>query len=464
MRALLPRFIRCVVSAGLIVAAGLASASVATAADELGNAPSPMPMAPGGPPASLWLPGVPVPGVLVPGLAPGVIIDPATVLPGAEPGMVVPQMKRPDGTVGPGIVSPEGTLAPVVVGPDGKPVPGMMGPDGKLVPGVVGPDGKLVPGVVGPDGKLVPGVKGPDGKLRPAELPPAKPAKPLGPDPNAPGQTVPGQTVPGQKVPGQTTPGQNASPPSTAPALKPGSGVQSVTPVVPVRPMQPAQPGQTAQVPQVLSPADFLLREKDLVPKSDSETPSRLQAQAESAVPAKPAPKTAPVTSPEPVKGPLPKADPQATPKAAPNKSDPGKTDPTPDPKADPNEKGQALKVPEEAKKTRDVAFLEGCWKGYRPEYQSKRMVTERFCFDDKGVGKRTILDPGHAGTCTSATRAVINEGGVLKMQSEDGYCTSGARWNKSEMTCQGEGESTPCKWVFGPSESQSYSIRFVRD
>lgn len=130
-------------------------------------------------------------------------------------------------------------------------------------------------------------------------------------------------------------------------------------------------------------------------------------------------------------------------------------------------EKGQPLRIPPEAKKKGDVSFLNGCWVGTRPEYHTKRMVREKFCFDENGVGKRFISDPAHAGECVGATRALLNRNGVLRVRSERMYCTKiKKQWGSAEMTCQGEGEHTPCTWIFQDSGGgkQSYSIRFVRE
>jgi hypothetical protein len=128
--------------------------------------------------------------------------------------------------------------------------------------------------------------------------------------------------------------------------------------------------------------------------------------------------------------------------------------------------KGEPLKIPEEAAKNGKLDFLEGCWVGTRPEYGTKRIVRERFCFDKNGIGKRYIYDPGYAGECVGATRALINSGGVLRMNSDKMFCASGDIWGASEMTCRGEGEQTPCSWVFRDINNarQSYKIQFVRE
>ncbi|MDR1776942.1 MAG: hypothetical protein LBR31_03835 [Desulfovibrio sp.] len=129
-------------------------------------------------------------------------------------------------------------------------------------------------------------------------------------------------------------------------------------------------------------------------------------------------------------------------------------------------QKGEALKIPEDAAKSGKLDFLEGCWVGTRPEYGTKRIVRERFCFDKNGVGKRYIYDPKYAGECVGATKALVNSGGILRMSSSKMFCSSGDIWGASEMTCQGEGEQTPCSWVFRDINNarQSYKIQFVRE
>ena len=127
---------------------------------------------------------------------------------------------------------------------------------------------------------------------------------------------------------------------------------------------------------------------------------------------------------------------------------------------------GDPLQIPPEAAKTGDLSFLEGCWRGTRPEYSSKRTITERFCFDKNGNGKRTIEDPRYAGKCTGATKGSFDAQGRLIVTSEQGYCTGGARWGQAYMVCQGEGNSTPCFWRFPDAGggSQSYKIPLVRE
>jgi hypothetical protein len=129
-------------------------------------------------------------------------------------------------------------------------------------------------------------------------------------------------------------------------------------------------------------------------------------------------------------------------------------------------EPGTPLRIPPDAAKTGDLSFLEGCWRGTRPEYSSKRIITERFCFDKNGIGKRTIDDPQYAGKCTGAAKGSFDAQGRLIVTSEQGYCTGGARWGQAHMICQGEGNSTPCFWRFPDAGggTQNYKIPLVRE
>ncbi|MGE4553658.1 MAG: hypothetical protein AB7D57_11130 [Desulfovibrionaceae bacterium] len=183
------------------------------------------------------------------------------------------------------------------------------------------------------------------------------------------------------------------------------------------------------------------------------------------ATPAVVAPPQLPVSvaEPKPEPAPAPKVAPQPKPKA----------ESAPQPKPEPNQAqaetprpGQGLQIPEEAKRTGDTSFLEGCWVGTRPEYHTKRIVTERFCFGPDGVGKRFIIDPAVAGKCVGATRATVGPDGTLQMSSDRMYCSSGDNWGSADMVCRGEGTDTPCHWVFHDvnGASQEYRIMFVRE
>lgn len=218
--------------------------------------------------------------------------------------------------------------------------------------------------------------------------------------------------------------------------LVPGfNATQPITPVItPVEPEKspavtylPKTPAPQTNATHPLSPADFLV-------------------------------KTSEKATPEPPKKPELAKQPEKKPEKKPE---------PPTQTAEKPRSGRAMRIPPGAAQKGDLSFLEGCWKGTRPEYHSKRIINERFCFDASGVGKRTIADPNAAGMCYGPTKAAINKDGVLKMVSGQAPCTGGEIWGESEMICKGEGEQTPCYWQFpgiNKNASQSYKIKFVRE
>ena len=52
-----------------------------------------------------------------------------------------------------------------------------------------------------------------------------------------------------------------------------------------------------------------------------------------------------------------------------------------------------------------------------------------------------------------------------FSVTSQKGYCDDGVNWGQAEMLCHGEGQSTPCSWVFRDAQGgrQAYRIPFVR-
>jgi hypothetical protein len=287
----------------------------------------------------------------------------------------------------------------------------------------------------------------------------------------APSAPAPRETVPGAVVPPSER-GGIAAPPSVAPDIvipvprMPEPPRVTIIPAVPRIPALPQEP-PTAQPPAADddSQKERPLKEPEggtvvIAPEEESRKPEEA------------------ASSEEPEKKLLTPGDfLPLTPGKRPSggeRADPvrQKAPPAPDEKRQeeaPKEaqgKGSPLRIPPDAGTTGKLDFLEGCWVGTRPEYTSKRIVKERFCFDKNGVGKRFIYDPAYAGECVGATNALIKSDGILRMRSSQMVCTSGDTWGASEMTCRGEGDQTPCTWVFSDMRNagQSYKIRFVRE
>ena len=294
-----------------------------------------------------------------------------------------------------------------------------------------------------------------------------------------PNGTAPNVTITEQPAQGVTvnTPGKpdvNVVPPQgTAP------NVNVITPekqdVHVVRPNS-AAPDVTVSEPKKTSGPVQLWELIPLTPVKN-EKPEKATAKTQTAVPdKKPEPKkTAAQKAPQPEKISVAKqATPPRPPQPAPVKPE-KKAEPKPEkktpPKPEPSRKsrpGEQLRIPPEAVQTGRLDFLEGCWQGTRPEYFSKRIVRECFCFGPQGsYGRRTVIDPsGRRGgrTCTGTTRAHM-EGSTLRVSSSGAYCSDGERWGAAQMMCRGSGQNTPCSWIFTDANGgrQSYEIPFVR-
>lgn len=170
-----------------------------------------------------------------------------------------------------------------------------------------------------------------------------------------------------------------------------------------------------------------------------------------------------PEASPEAKKPEPAKPEVKEQPKAA--QKQPEKKAPEQKPAAKPKP-GQELRIPPEAAKTGNLAFLEGCWQGTRPEYYSKRTIRECFCFGANGKnGKRRVIDPQGHRMCIGSSQARLASDGTLSVTSSGAACNDGQRWGQAEMVCKNSGPSTPCSWVFRDAQngSQSYRIPFVR-
>ena len=127
---------------------------------------------------------------------------------------------------------------------------------------------------------------------------------------------------------------------------------------------------------------------------------------------------------------------------------------------------GEELRIPPEAVATGNLDFLEGCWQGTRPEYYSKRIIKECFCFGTGGgAGKRRVIDSIGGRMCIGSSKARLSKEGVLSVTSSGAACTDGERWGQAEMVCKGTGQRAPCTWVFKDAQGgrQSYEIPFVR-
>ena len=215
---------------------------------------------------------------------------------------------------------------------------------------------------------------------------------------------------------------------------------EQAVPATPVTPATPAVPPASEGEPHQLTIVELLPM-----------TPAREEAKKDN-------PPKAEEKKAEPVKEEKPKAEkPKAEKPKEPAKPKESKKKPA---------VGEELRIPPEAVATGNLDFLEGCWQGTRPEYYSKRIIKECFCFGaGGGAGKRRVIDSIGGRMCIGSSKAKLSKEGVLSVTSSGAACTDGERWGQAEMVCKGTGQHAPCTWVFKDAQGgrQSYEIPFVR-
>lgn len=250
--------------------------------------------------------------------------------------------------------------------------------------------------------------------------------------------------------------------------------------VLPEKPDLKAELPKSIQTPEIQTPEKGAIKKDEQAQKpeqpaaNESRRPENAPAQQKVQVPAQEQelsiaellPKT---VLPGTQKAPETRKSPEKQQAREPEKKIPRQQEKKAAPKAQAPKKavpGQALHIPPEAAKTGNLAFLEGCWQGTRPEYVSKRTIRECFCFGPNGKnGKRRVFDPIGKRMCIGATSASLSPDGVLSVTSSGAACNDGVRWGQAEMVCKNSGPSTPCSWVFRDAQNgrQSYKIPFVR-
>lgn len=296
--------------------------------------------------------------------------------------------------------------------------------------------------VISPEGLVRDGeFKGRTVRLDPELLPPASPDVAV----------LPRTKKPGGVTPAKTTPPRQPSPAPEMVQEKPRIQTELPKTVNPPKKLSPEEE-KALTLAQMLPLTRIEEEKKGAAPKPQEKANVQKPGPAEEKKKTQKAPakepegrqaQKAPAKEPEP--GKAQKA--EARPKAAKQKT------------------GEPLRIPPEAVKTGNLSFLEGCWQGTRPEYFSKRIIKECFCFGaNGGSGKRRIFD-GPKRMCIGASKAHLSSNGVLSVTSNGAACNDGERWGSAEMICRNSGPRTPCSWVFTDANNgrQSYEIPFVR-
>ncbi len=111
------------------------------------------------------------------------------------------------------------------------------------------------------------------------------------------------------------------------------------------------------------------------------------------------------------------------------------------------SKKGDALAIPKDASKSKDLSFLQGCWvsdTGMARSTDKARVVVE-YCFNKKGQGQQIIHEVGgNGGMCKGKASAGFS-GQNLRIKGEMITCPNGDMYNPSSVICTGQGKTTQC-------------------
>jgi hypothetical protein len=207
-------------------------------------------------------------------------------------------------------------------------------------------------------------------------------------------------------------------------------------------PRLPDPPVEERHEPPVDSPPPLLA---DMMPTTPDETP-----------PENDPPSLAdmlPQSPPEPEK-----TDPPAAPKAG--KKAPEK------PKAKPQARGEDLRIPDDAKKNKDLSFLEGCWNsetGLRSE-RTNEPIDVQYCFDAKGRGTRTITTHESRDRCIGSVQAQFDSSGKLIIDADGSPCNKGGGFVPQHVECSSNSGKADCDGRERGRSRLKWKARFRRD
>ena len=221
------------------------------------------------------------------------------------------------------------------------------------------------------------------------------------------------------------------------------------------RPATPAKPDPapvTPPAPEPQAEVPMVVEEPKEEPQSEPFLAMTPEEPAPKAEP-KPQPKPKPEPAPAPKAEPVPKPEPAPVPKA----------EPKPEPKAKPK-KNDPLSIPDDAKKNKDMAFLEGCWRSETDLFNSRtheKLVAE-YCFDKHGKGRRIIREK-NGQVCNGGVTARFGADGALLMDSDQAHCARGGNYVPQRVECTGNNTSTNCKGNELGGRRNKWDARFYR-
>lgn len=190
----------------------------------------------------------------------------------------------------------------------------------------------------------------------------------------------------------------------------------------------------------------------------------RKQLEARAALCVQPPPKEEPKPEEpkeEPKKEPKEETQPPSLAELMPTTPDPPKEEPKPvppkeekkpekksEPKPEKQKKGEDMRIPENAKKNKDVSFLEGCWDS-DPGLVSMNTgepIDVKYCFDASGRGTRTVTMTRSKDRCAGPVRARFDALGNLIINADGAPCGKGGNFVPQDVQCSqaaGGGKAT---------------------
>ena len=130
---------------------------------------------------------------------------------------------------------------------------------------------------------------------------------------------------------------------------------------------------------------------------------------------------------------------PKEEPKPDPPKPDPKPVEPKQEKKPEPKQKkGEDMRIPESAKKNKDVSFLEGCWDS-DPGLVSMNTgepIDVKYCFDANGRGTRSITMTRSKDRCAGSVRAQFDALGNLIINADGAPCGRGSSFVPQDVQC----------------------------
>ncbi|MDR2487981.1 MAG: SrfA family protein [Desulfovibrio sp.] len=160
-----------------------------------------------------------------------------------------------------------------------------------------------------------------------------------------------------------------------------------------------------------------------------------------------------PITPAEPEKPSLPHTEPK-TERKAPEKPKPRK-----------QAQGEEMRIPDDAKRNKDVSFLEGCWNsetGLRSD-RTHEPIGVQYCFDANGQGTRTITKHQSRDRCVGSVRSRFDSSGRLIIDADGSPCNKGGGFVPELVECSSTDGKADCFGKERGGLQRKWKARFRR-